>query len=178
MKFMDEEIYNVVDENDKVIGSAPREEIHRLGLKHRAVHILVFNSKGEVFLQKRSMKKDRCPGLWDSSASGHVDREETYDDTAKRELHEELGILCKDSPTRLFKLPASEETDNEHVYVYCARHEGPFNLNKDEIETGLWVSPDSLNEWIKKSPQDFSRSFLIIWEKISGHIQTLCHLSC
>ena len=64
---MNEEIFDVVNERDEVIGSKPRSEVHRLGLMHRAVHILVFNARGEVFLQKRSMSKDRQPGLWDSS---------------------------------------------------------------------------------------------------------------
>ena len=86
------EIFDVVNDRDEVIGSAPRNEVHRLGLMHRATHVLVFNSRGELFLQKRSQKKDRQPGLWDSSASGHVDKGETYDACAARELKEELGL--------------------------------------------------------------------------------------
>ena len=66
---MKEEIFDVVNDRDEVIDCQPRSEVHRLGLKHRATHVLVFNSRGEVFLQKRSMKKDRQPGVWDSSAS-------------------------------------------------------------------------------------------------------------
>lgn len=170
---MSEEVYDVVNEHDEVVGSATRGEIHSRGLTHRAVHILVFNSKGEVFLQKRSMKKDRCAGLWDSSASGHVDRGESYDETAIRELYEELGAVCKESPIRLFKIQANEDTDNEHVYVYFARCDGPFKINKDEIETGMWISPESLNAWIQKSSKDFSKSFLMVWEKFADYIDTL-----
>ncbi len=70
----------------------PRSEVHARGLRHRAVHVLVFNSRGEIFLQKRSMKKDRQPGVWDSSCSGHVDAGENYEATAVRELREELGL--------------------------------------------------------------------------------------
>ena len=76
---MSEEIFDVVNEQDQVVGQKPRSEVHRLGLLHRAAHILVFNCRGEVFLQKRSLTKDRQPGLWDSSASGHVDSGESYD---------------------------------------------------------------------------------------------------
>ena len=89
---MNEEIFDVVNERDEVIGQATRQEVHRLGLLHRAVHVLVFNSSGQVFLQKRSLKKDRQPGVWDSSASGHVDRGEDYDACAARELREEIGL--------------------------------------------------------------------------------------
>ena len=103
---MKEEIFDVVNERDEVIGRQTRGEVHRLGLIHRAVHVLVFNAAGQVFLQKRSMKKDRQPGLWDSSASGHVDADEDYDACAARELREEIGLQLPDAPRRLFKLAA------------------------------------------------------------------------
>ena len=89
---MPEEIFDVVNDRDEVIDRKPRSEVHRLGLLHRAVHVLVFNSHGQIFLQKRSMKKDRQPGVWDSSASGHVDSGEDYDTTAVREVWEEIGL--------------------------------------------------------------------------------------
>ena len=81
---MSEEIFDVVNERDEVIDRQPRGEVHRLGLKHRATHVLVFSERGEVFLQKRSMQKDRQPGLWDSSASGHLNSGEDYDACAAR----------------------------------------------------------------------------------------------
>src|ERR1700716_2411541 len=111
---MSEEIFDVVNERDEVIGRQTRSEVHQLGLKHRAVHVLVFNSRGQVFLQKRSMKKDRQPGLWDSSASGHVECGEDSDACALRELREEIGLQLTAPPQRLFKLAASAETDQEH----------------------------------------------------------------
>jgi len=85
---MSEEIFDVVDRGDVVVGRETRSRVHQLGLLHRAVHVLVYNGKGEVFLQKRSMSKDRQPGLWDSSSSGHVDSGEDYDAAARRELGE------------------------------------------------------------------------------------------
>ena len=110
---MTEEIFDVVNERDEVIGQQSRSEVHRLGLMHRAVHVLVFNAAGQVFLQKRSMTKDRQPGLWDSSASGHVDCGEYYDTCAVRELREEIGLQLDEPPRRLFKLAACAETDQE-----------------------------------------------------------------
>src|SRR5215468_9128241 len=101
---MSEEIFDVVNDRDEVIDRRPRSEVHRLGLRHRAVHVLVFNSRGEIFLQKRSMKKDRQPGLWDSSASGHVDSAEDYDACAVRELEEEIGLKISRPLERLFKI--------------------------------------------------------------------------
>src|SRR6266702_5667294 len=103
---MNEELFDVVNERDEAIDRKPRSEVHRLGLMHRATHVLVFNSRGQVFLQKRSMQKDRQPGLWDSSASGHVDSGEDYDVCAVRELQEEIGLALAKPPDRLFKLTA------------------------------------------------------------------------
>src|SRR5882724_4390992 len=101
---MSEEIFDVVNERDEVIGQNLRREVHRLGLRHRAVHVLVFNRRGELFLQKRSMTKDTFPGAWDSSASGHVDSGEDYDACAIRELREEIGLETKHPPERLFRI--------------------------------------------------------------------------
>lgn len=165
---MTEEIFDVVNERDEVIGAQPRSEVHRLGLMHRAVHVLVFNASGDIFLQKRSMKKDRQPGLWDSSASGHVDRGEEYDACAIREVREELGIQLPRVPDRLFKLTASDETDQEHVWVYRCAHEGPFRLNIDEIDTGGWFSPDEVNRWMAERPEDFAGALLLIWKRVSS----------
>jgi isopentenyldiphosphate isomerase len=163
---MSEEIFDVVNELDEVVGKRSRSEVHRLGLMHRAVHVLVFNVRGEVFLQKRSMSKDRQPGLWDSSASGHLDTGEAYDACAIRELREEIGLRLDSPPKRLFKLAASDETDMEHVWVYRCTAEGPFTLHPEEIETGGWFAPEKVNHWMKERPQEFASALLTIWPKV------------
>src|SRR5215472_14915853 len=156
---MAEDIFDIVNDRDEVIGRAPRSEVHAGGLLHRAVHVLVFNARGEIFLQKRSMKKDRQPGVWDSSASGHVDSGEDYDSCAIRELSEELGFRPTTPPTRLFKLAASHETDQEHVWVYSSEGSGPFTLHPDEIERGDWFPPEHVSQWIAEKPAEFATAF-------------------
>jgi len=163
---MNEEIFDVVNERDEVIGQKPRNEVHRLGLMHRATHVLVFNSRGQVFLQKRSMQKDRQPGVWDSSTSGHLDRGEDYDACALRELREEIGLRLEAPPERLFKLPASQETDQEHVWVYRCDGEGPFALHPDEIERGGWFTKEEVTGWMRERPEDFATALLLIWRKV------------
>ena len=163
---MNEEIFDVVNERDEVIGRQTRNEVHRLGLMHRAVHVLVFNAAGQIFLQKRSMKKDRQPGLWDSSASGHVDAGEDYDRCAVRELREEIGLQLPAAPRRLFKLAAGEQTDQEHVWVYRSQAEGPFQLNPEEIERGDWFAPEAVNRWMEQRPEEFATALLTIWSGI------------
>jgi isopentenyldiphosphate isomerase len=160
---MSEEIFDVVNERDEVIGRQPRREVHRLGLWHRAVHVLVFNARGQVFLQKRSLSKDTSPGLWDSSASGHLDSGEDYDYCAVRELREEIGLVIKRPPGRWFRIAASAETGQEFVWVYRLENEGPFTLHPDEIERGEWFALEIVTHWMADKPQEFASAFRLIW---------------
>ena len=163
--YMPEEIFDVVNERDEVIDRKPRSEVHRLGLLHRAVHVLVFNARGETFLQKRSLTKDREPGKWDSSTSGHLDSGEDYDACAVRELREEIGLSIAKAPERLFKIAACPETDQEFIWVYRCQAEGPFRLHPDEIERGDWFAPQKISSWIAEKPEDFASAFRFIWGK-------------
>jgi isopentenyldiphosphate isomerase len=165
---MSEEIFDVVNERDEVIDRQPRREVHRLGLKHRAVHVLVFNSRGEVFLQKRSLKKDTAAGLWDSSTSGHLDSGEDYDACAVRELREEIGLEVESCSQRLFKIDACRKTGWEFCWVYRCESEGPFQLHPDEIERGGWFAPEKITRWIAEKPQDFASAFRLIWVKLNA----------
>jgi len=161
---MSEEIFDIVNERDEVIGQRPRREVHQLGLWHRAVHILVFNARGEVFLQKRSMLKDTAKGKWDSSTSGHVDSGEDYDTSAVRELGEEIGLYVNTTPQRLFKIDACKETGWEFCWIYRCESEGPFVLHPEEIETGAWFAPETVTRWVEEKPMDFARAFVLIWK--------------
>jgi isopentenyl-diphosphate delta-isomerase len=160
-----EEIFDVCDERDEVIGQRTRADVHRLGLRHRAVHVLVFNSRGEVFLQKRSMLKDTWPGAWDSSASGHLGAGEDYDVCAVRELREEIGVETERPLQRLFKIAACVETGQEHIWVYRCDCEGPFCLNPDEVERGEWFSLERINQLIRERPQEFASGFVHLWSR-------------
>jgi 16S rRNA (adenine1518-N6/adenine1519-N6)-dimethyltransferase len=159
------ERFPVVDDQDRLLGDAPRTEVHGNNLRHRAVHILVFNHLGELFLQKRSRRKDRHPCLWDSSAAGHVDAGEDYDLAAARELREELGVAAE--LTRVAKLPASEKTGQEFIWLYQARHDGPFKLARSEIEYGEFFPTDIVSDWVKARPGDLAPGFLECWQAFS-----------
>ena len=162
-----DELFAVVDWEDRVIGDAPRATVHGDNLLHRAVHILLFNDAGELFLQKRSLSKDRHPGVWDSSAAGHVDAGETYDETADRELLEELGVAAKLEPVA--KLPASERTGMEFIQLYRGRHNGPFHLARNEIELGRFFPPALVTAWLRARPADFAPGFAECWEIFAAH---------
>ncbi len=161
---MSEEIFDVVNERDEVVDRKSRREVHARGLWHRAVHVLVFNARGEVFLQKRSMKKDMSPGKWDSSSSGHLDTGEAYDACAVREVREEIGLKLTQTPQRLFKIDACKATGWEFCWIYRCENEGPFTLHPEEIETGAWFAPDAVTKWMKEKPEDFASAFVLLWK--------------
>ena len=160
-----EELLDVVDAQDRVIDVKTRGEIHALGLMHRAVHILLFNDAGQIFLQKRSLNKDENPGLWDTSAAGHVDSGEDYLDCASREIHEELGIDAGAGLEFLFKVDPCRETGNEHSMVFRCRHDGPLRLDSDEIEDGAWLDPKTLDERVAASDPMLTQVLAKIWRR-------------
>jgi isopentenyldiphosphate isomerase len=164
----EQELICQVDANDHLIGPCLRGDAHRLGLRHRAVHILVFNSQGELFLQKRSSTKDVNPGLWDTSAAGHVDFGESYEESARRELAEELGIESAEPLTPLFKLEASADTGFEFVYVYQLTYDGELRLEPLEIMEGRWFGLAELENWIGRGGEGLTLSFQILWARFCG----------
>ncbi|MEP6603591.1 MAG: 16S rRNA (adenine(1518)-N(6)/adenine(1519)-N(6))-dimethyltransferase RsmA [Spartobacteria bacterium] len=161
-KKLDAEWFPVVDRSDTVLHSAQRRQVHGDNLRHRAVHILIFNDLGEVFLQKRSRWKDRHPLQWDSSAAGHVNAGEGYDVAAARELEEELGIRV--GLQKITKLPASERTGQEFIWLYRGQHDGDFRLDRGEIETGKFFPTDLITAWISARPGDFAPGFIECWK--------------
>lgn len=165
-----DELFDVVDEFDRVVAQLPRREVHRLGLRHRSVHILVRNRAGQVFLQKRSMKKDLFPGTWDSSAAGHVGAGEDYDGTAVRELEEEIGCRPERPPQRLFKIEAREETGQEFVWVYRAESEGPFTLQAEELDGGAWYQPAEIDRLLAERPAEVAPALIYLWPLARPHL--------
>jgi isopentenyldiphosphate isomerase len=166
---MNEELIAVVDKNDQFIENKARNEVHQLGLRHRAVHILLFNDKNQLFLQKRSLNKDINAGLWDTSAAGHVDAGESYDTCAHRETIEELGV-CVDSTLKfLFKLPALPETGMEFVQVYRCSHNGPFILEAKEIDDGQWFSTKDISLRVKNNDPSLTETFKSLWTKFEAY---------
>ncbi|GFO74117.1 16S rRNA (adenine1518-N6/adenine1519-N6)-dimethyltransferase [Bathymodiolus platifrons methanotrophic gill symbiont] len=163
---MNQELIAVVDENDQFIENQPRNKVHQLGLRHRAVHILLFNNDQQLFLQKRSLSKDINAGLWDTSAAGHVDAGESYDICAHRETIEELGVCVDETLTFLFKLPAIPETGMEFVQVYRCLHNGPFTLEAGEIDGGQWFNIKDISRRVSDNDPTLTDTFKALWLKL------------
>ena len=113
-------------------------------------------------MQKRSPWKDRHPLLWDSSAAGHVEANEDYDEAAARELMEELGVSAR--LARLGKLSASEKTGQEFIMVYHGKHNGPFSFPCEEISAGEFFPAEIVERWVQNKPEDFAPGFIECWK--------------
>ena len=163
-----EEIFDVVDANDQVIGTATRAEVHAQKLTHRAVHVFVFNKRGDLLLQKRSLLKDMCPGLWDSSVSGHLDAGESYEAAAVRELEEEMGITTETTPEEIARIAPGLETGWEHMRLYRIRHDGALRFPAAEVDAVMWFPLSEIAAWIATHPADFAPGFLECWKKLAA----------
>ena len=157
-----DEIFDVVDSEDMVIGKASRLQVHNDDLMHRSVHILVFNSTGSLFLQKRAMVKDESPGLWDSSAAGHVESGEDYISCAKRELNEELSLSDVQLDEVLF-IPAQSTTFWEHVRVYKCVTDSNICINKNEISEGKYIKLSEVRTLMQLKPEIHTPTFSLIY---------------
>jgi len=163
------EVLDVVDDHDEVIGRTTRHEIHERGLKHRAVHVLLFNLRDELFVQRRAATKDTFPRRYDSSASGHLDSGENYDACAVRELREELGLeVHPQELVKQFKLDACQETGWEFVWVYTLRGEFTPRINPAEIEAGEFWDLARVRATIASHPNQCAPSFCSVFRELDG----------
>ena len=138
------EVFDVVNVNDKVVGRATRREVHQnKNLIHRSIGVAVFNSNKKLFLQRRSMTKDTDSLLWTISCSGHVFTGENYEETARRELMEELGIE-RAVINLLSKYLYMGERETEMVTLYKVNYDGEIILQFEEILEGKFFSMEEL----------------------------------
>ncbi|MBN2451410.1 MAG: NUDIX domain-containing protein [Lentisphaeria bacterium] len=130
-----DEVFEIVDEQDRVIGRAPRRLCHgNPALVHRTAHVVVFAPDGRMLLQKRGRRKDIQPGKWDTAVGGHLAVGESYEEAARREMHEEIGVEPTLPLTFLFDCRIRNEVESENVRVFSLIHPGPFAPLADEIE--------------------------------------------
>lgn len=141
---MTEELIDVVDEQGVTLLTVKRAEVHgNPSLLHKVVHVLVFNSSGELLLQKRALSKDVAPGLWDTSVGGHISPGEDTMTAAFREMEEELGVFPLAPPEYLYSYIHSNQYESELVYTFKTVHNGPFRYNQEEIdEVRFWKFAD------------------------------------
>lgn len=137
------EVFDLVDERDRVIGQVRRGDAHAdRALIHRSVQVLVFDRRGRLLLQRRSQTKDLFPGYYCASASGHVTSGEDYEQTAQREVQEELGVALP--LTCIGKTLVRSLVESEITTVFTARSDGPFRFHPTETVGGKFFMRDAL----------------------------------
>ena len=144
------ELVDVVDDDGRAIGTVSRREMRARRLPHRSTYVLVFNRRGELFVHLRTADKDVFPAHWDVAIGGILAAGEAFDDGARREAHEELGVAVEVEP--LFPLRYEDAHTVLHGVAYRAVHDGPFRLQPEEIVRGEFVALSALDERIAREP--------------------------
>jgi isopentenyl-diphosphate Delta-isomerase len=167
----EDEVFDVVDDQDHVVGQATRKDVHARRLLHRATHVLVIDPAQRVFLQKRSMAKDSAPGCWDSSCSGHLDSGEDYLTAAVRELAEEIGVRAHaEDLVYHLQLPPCAETGWEFISIFSLRYDGPVTPDPAEVERGEWFQMEEVTQRLAAAPHEFTKPLRLHWPILRARI--------
>ncbi len=164
----------LVDINDKPIGYEEKEKCHLIPMKlHRAFSVFIFNSKGQMLVQKRSAEKKTWPGFWANACCSHPRKGEELEAAAKRRLKEELGIACRLNRLFAFEYKADYDKkwgEHELDHVFVGRHDGPFLINKNEVAEWKFADIRWLRTDMKKNPDKYTPWFKIAFEKVVSKI--------
>ena len=138
-----DEIVPIVDRDDNIVDEVPRYVMRSRSLRHRVTYVFVFDTAGRLFVQKRTPTKDLYPGYYDLAAGGVVCVGESYEDSAAREVREELGITCVPLDSR-FKFYFEDDDNRSWGMVFTCTWDGPFALQAEEVESGEFVAVDAI----------------------------------
>ena len=136
------ELVDVIDGDGLTVGVVTRREMRERNLPHRCVYILMFNRLGQLFVHLRTSTKDVHPSYWDVAVGGVLSAGESFEDGARREVEEELGVTLE--PESLFPFRYNDGNTGVHAQAYRAVHDGPFRLQPEEIVRGEFLSVDEL----------------------------------
>lgn len=156
------EYFDVVNEDDKVVGKASRDEVHQNELIHRAVTIFVFNSKNELYMIQRSKNKKLNPLKWQGSASGHVESGESYEKASKRELKEELNIDAE--PKFEFDIKVYSDEQKENFRLFSTTTDDPITTN-EEVGQSKFMSIGDIKIMSEGNPSQFRDAFLLMFNR-------------
>lgn len=158
----------LVDEQDREIGTMEKLEAHQKGLLHRAFSVLLFNSRGEMLLQKRASCKYHSAGLWSNACCSHPRPGEKMEEAARRRMKEELGIDVQPEFVYKFKYKVALENDleeHEFDHVFVCQFDGTPSINTEEVENWKFVDFDQLRSEINQSPEKFTYWLALIAER-------------
>lgn len=158
----------IVDKFDKEIGKIEKMEAHHKGILHRAFSILVFNSKNQLLLQKRSLKKYHSPGLWTNTCCSHPKYGEELGEAIHRRLREEMGFTCelKEIFSFIYKIELEKDLfENEYDHVFIGRYDGEVIANEDEVDDFKWVNINEIKNDILENPELYTYWFKCLMDR-------------
>lgn len=162
----------LVDENDNEIGTENKLVAHKKTLRHRALSVWVFNSKGETLLQRRARGKYHSGSLWSNTCCGHPRPGESVETAAERRLFEEMGFTCplKKILTLIYKKQVGEDLwEFEYLHVFSGKFNGVPKPHEDEVGAYRWISLEELRKDIKENREKYSPWLSLVLEKISSY---------
>lgn len=146
-----EEVFPIVDDEGHVLGQITRGEAHNGSrVLHPVVHLHLFNSRGELYLQRRPAWKDIQPNRWDTACGGHMDYGESPAEALAREVREELGVTGY-TPSYVTHYVFDSGRERELVYVYATVYDGPVNPSHEELDGGRFWTAREIHEAIGHS---------------------------
>ncbi len=166
----------LVDENDKEIGVEEKLKAHQNGGKlHRAISVFIFNSKGELLLQRRALEKYHAPGLWANTCCSHPRPGESVEQAAKRRIKEEMGFECevKEIFSMIYKADVGNGlTEYEYDHVFIGFWEGEPMPNPKEVCEWKWASLEEIERDMKENPEKYAPWFRIIFPKVAEYVRS------
>ena len=160
----------LVDENDKETGVEEKIKAHKDGKLHRAFSIFVFNSKGELLLQKRAKEKYHSGGLWSNTCCGHPRPNESLEGAAHRRLKEEMGFDCAlvhlDSTCFIYKTKINDLFENEYDHIFVGKFDQDPRPNTAEAESYKWINQSELTKDILANPDKYTYWFKLMVDKV------------
>lgn len=150
-----QEFFDVVDDEDRVVGHRAGSECVKLGLRHRAIAVLLFDENGRVYIQRRASWMGWYPGHWTPAVMGHVSSGETYEQAAERELAEELGIGCRlteVAKVRTPDWPYDGVLEREYLVIFEGRMRSPRITLSEETEEGRFVEFEEFRKMAREQP--------------------------
>lgn len=165
-----EEEVVLVDEENNVLGYVGKLEAHKKALLHRAISVIIFNSKGEQLVQQRAFDKYHFAGIWSNSCCSHPRKDESFQAAAERRLWEELGIKTplKEEFNFIYKVHDEKSglTEWEYDTVFTGVYDGNFEFNKDEVAAVKWMSNTEIESELEQNPDQYSFWYKVIFKEL------------
>jgi len=166
----------LVDKNDNVIGKEEKIKAHREGKLHRAISIFVFNSKGELLIQKRAKTKYHCGGLWSNTCCSHPRPGEPVEKAVHRRLKDEMGFDCelKEIFSFIYKVKFDNDLfEHEYDHFFIGNFDGEPTPSPEEVDEWEWINLEELKRGIQENPDSYTYWFKISIDKVISARQPL-----